>query len=155
MNQDLCDILIKRWNERKRDTGVFFNEDTGTRFMHRPKMMASICKKAGIKHIGKGKRKINKGKNKGKVVEVDLYFGFHSLRHFMASYLADQEKVGTKAVSGLLRHKNLRTTEIYLHSIDESHRAAVVQIEGKFSPKIANPHSDLHIRNDQGVDDTR
>ncbi|MGZ3649158.1 MAG: tyrosine-type recombinase/integrase [Syntrophales bacterium] len=155
MNQDLYDILIKRWNERKQDTWVFFNEDTGTRFMHRPKMMASICKKAGIKHIGKGKRKINKGKNKGKVVEVDLYFGFHSLRHFMASYLANQEKVGTKAVSGLLRHKNLRTTEIYLHSIDESHRAAVAQIEGKFSPKIANPHSDPHIRNEQWVNDTR
>ncbi|MGZ6276795.1 MAG: tyrosine-type recombinase/integrase, partial [Syntrophales bacterium] len=69
--------------------------------------------------------------------------------------LADQEKVGTKAVSGLLRHKNLRTTEIYLHSIDESHRAAVAQIEGKFSSKMANPQSDPHIRNEQWVNDTR
>lgn len=68
-----------------------------------------------------------RGKNKGKV-EVDLYIGFYTLRHFMASYLADQEKVGVKAVSGLLRHKNLMTTEIYLHSIDEGQRIAIDKI---------------------------
>jgi integrase len=101
--------------------------------MNRPKMMSSICKRAGLIPIGKGKRKIEKGNDKGKIEEINLYYGFHALRHFMASYLVDQEKVSTKAVSGLLRHKNLRTTEIYLHSIDESQRAATKQIEGKFT----------------------
>lgn len=52
--------------------------------------------------------------------------------------LADREKVGVKAVSGLLRHKNLRTTEIYLHSIDEGQRLAIDKIQGKFTPKKAN-----------------
>jgi integrase len=152
MNEDLYDILIKRWNDKKQDTWVFFNEKTEMRYKHRPKMMASICKKAGIKPVGIGQRKIEKGKNKGNVVKVELYYGFHSLRHFMASYLSDKEKVGTRAVSGLLRHRNLRTTEIYLHSIDESHRTAVTQIEGKFSAKLLNPHTDPHIKTEKNTD---
>jgi integrase len=102
-------------------------------------MMASICKRARIEPIGKTKRKIDKGPHKGEYKEANLYYGFHSLRHFMASHLADQEKVGTKAVSGLLRHKNLRTTEIYLHSIDESQRSAMEGFGGKFAPKKTNP----------------
>jgi len=68
--------------------------------MHRPKMMASLCKRAGIPPTGKGMRKIARGKDKGKIREVDLYMGFHALRHFMATYLADRDKVTTKAVSG-------------------------------------------------------
>jgi integrase len=143
MNQDLHDLLKRRWIERKQDKWVFYNPATENRFMNRPKMMASICKRAGLTPIGKGKRKIEKGKDKGKVKEVDLYYGFHALRHFMASYLADNEKVSTKAVSGLLRHKNLRTTEIYIHSIDESQRAATKKIEGKFTEKKGEPQQEV------------
>jgi integrase len=142
MGNDLHQILMGRWKSRKQDTWVFFNpkakDGDGDRFYHRPKMMASLCRRAGIPPIGKGLRKISAGKNKGKMMEVDLYIGFHALRHFMASYLADQERVGVKAVSGLLRHKNLRTTEIYLHSIDEGQRVAIDKIQGKFTPKSTN-----------------
>lgn len=152
MNRDLYDVLRSRWKGRAQDKWVFFNEDTGTRFMHRPKMMKGLCKRAGIPPIGMGKRKMKPRELKAfikkhkrepepaeRFVESPIFYGFHSLRHFMASFLADQEKVGTKAVSGLLRHKNLRTTEIYLHSIDESHRQAMDGFEGKFAPKNANP----------------
>jgi len=59
----------------------------------------------------------------------------------MASHLADTERTGMKVISGLLRHKNLKTTEIYLHSIDESQRNAVKQIEGQFTPKNSNPQA--------------
>ncbi|MGD0275747.1 MAG: site-specific integrase [Syntrophales bacterium] len=138
MGDDLYEVLMKRWKEREQETWVFYNNDTGDRYYHRPKMMASLCKRAGIEPVGKGLRKISRGKNKGKYEDADLYIGFHALRHFMATYLADQEKVGVKAVSGLLRHKNLRTTEIYLHSIDESQRIAIDKIQGKFTSKNAN-----------------
>lgn len=145
MGEDLYQILMNRWKSRTQETWVFFNSKAkngaGDRFYHRPKMMPSLCKRAGICPVGKGLRKVSKGKNKGKIMEVDLYIGFHALRHFMASYLADQEKVGVKAVSGLLRHKNLRTTEIYLHSIDEGQRIAIDKIQGKFTPKKCDPQA--------------
>jgi len=135
MSEDLCDTLKSRWREKKDATWVFFNEDTKYRFYARPKMMTSICKRAGIEPIGHSTRKEFKGKRKGEYKDIDLYYGFHALRHFMASHLADQEKTGLKAISGLLRHKSLKTTEIYLHSIDESQRAAMGQINWKFTPK--------------------
>jgi integrase len=127
MNQDLYDVLQPRWKKRKSDKWVFLNPETEDRYNRRPKLMGGLCKRAGITPLGTTKRRI-----KGKVKEIPVYYGWHSLRHFMASYLADREKIGTKAISGLLRHKNLRTTEIYIQSIDESQRVAMDRIEGKF-----------------------
>jgi len=139
MEDDLYSILWARWKRRDQDKWVFYNEKTQDRYKERPKMMASICQRAGIAPIGKGIRKAFRGKDKGKPFEVDHYYGFHSLRHFMASYLIDREKISLKAVSGLLRHKNVRTTERYLHLLDPSHRDAMSRIEGKFTPKKDDP----------------
>lgn len=145
MNEALHEVLWKKWKERKQDKWVFYNEDTRDRFYHRPRMMASLCRRAGIPPIGAGKRK----NRKKKVVDVPLYYGFHSIRHFMASYLADSAKVSLSAISKLLRHKEKRTTEIYLHSIDESARAAMSQVEEAFTPKSANltsKNQDPHLK---------
>ena len=145
MGDNLHELLMVRWKKKKQDTWVFWNkkanEGKGDRYKHRPKMMAAICKRAGITPIGTGMRKLWRGKDKGKMVEVPLYYGFHSLRHFTASYLADQEKVSLKTVSGLLRHKNLRTTEIYLHHLDPSHKAAISKMDDKFTPKNEDPQA--------------
>ncbi len=154
MNEDLYSVLKNRWKEKKQNKWVFYNEDTRNRFFHRPKMMRSICKRAGIEPIGKGMRKAERGKHKGEKVEFDLYHGFHSLRHFMATYLSDTEKVSLKRISGLLRHKNLKTTEIYLHPVDESHRVVMSQIEGKFTPN-KNPLTAPSHTKEKGVIDNR
>jgi len=66
-------------------------------------MMAAICKRAGISPIGKGKIKLWRGKNKGDYVEINHYYGFHSFRHFMASYLADEEKISSKSTQRLFK----------------------------------------------------
>jgi len=157
MGEDLHRILKARWKARKQETWVFFNpaakKGIGDRFYHRPKMMASLCKRAGIQPVRYGKRKVQRGKRKGEIEDHPLHIGFHALRHFMASYLADQEKVGVKAVSGLLRHKNLRTTEIYLHSIDEGQRIAIDKIQGKFTPKKDDPQASLTSTKEKGVSD--
>jgi len=101
MNSDLHGVLWGLWQKKKQDEWVFYNKKEKTRYNRRPKVMPGLCKRAGVKP-----------------------FGFHAIRHFAASYLADQDKISKKAISGLLRHKSLATTELYLHSIDESQRQA-------------------------------
>jgi len=63
---------------------------------------------------------------------IDPPFGFHALRHFVASMLADSGKVSKKTIGALLGHKELKTTEIYLHSIESSEREAITLLSGRF-----------------------
>lgn len=113
MNNDLYDILWNRWRIRQQNEWVFYNEKTKTRFNHRPKFMKGLCKRAGI----------------------DPPFGFHDLRHFMATLLNDSRKVTTRTIQEILGHTNLKTTEIYLHSRDRNHEEAMQELEGRFAVK--------------------
>jgi integrase len=137
MNEDLYQVLWDLWQRRKQNQWVFFNEKTGKRFNKRPKMMRSLCIRAFAPNL--------KAKDKAKY-EGPL-FGFHDIRHFMASFLADRKKQSTKTISKLLRHKNTRTTEIYLHSIEEAAREAMRSVEGEFSVKTT---TQSHYQNEVG-----
>ena len=46
-------------------------------------------------------------------------FGFHSLRRYVASALADLHKVSAKRIQRVLRHKNLATTERYIRDLNQ------------------------------------
>jgi integrase len=109
MSGDLKEILLKRWETRTQNDWVFYNTKTGTRYNRRPKFMAGLCNRAGVP-----------------------FFGFHALRHFMASFLADRQKVSKMTISRLLRHRALGTTEIYLQSIGEGQRSALESVKGMF-----------------------
>lgn len=167
MNKDLYDVLWGRWQRRKQDKWVFWNEIAnerkGDRYKHRPRMMDSICKRAGIAPLGTRNIKMEKDqiiafekKHNRKIREDEImlvlprYYGFHALRHFMASYLMDDRKASLKTVSGLLRHKNVRTTEIYLHSVATSSLATSNEIEGKFTLKVIEPPQSA-AANEEGV----
>jgi integrase len=91
MNQDLYDVLWDRREKRTQDKWVFFNKKTQSRYLKRPKMMASLCERVK-KPLGTTKRKIGRGNKKGQYKEVCVYYGFHALRHFMASYLLDEKR---------------------------------------------------------------
>ena len=41
-------------------------------------------------------------------------FGYHDIRHTVAKYLNDLQKVGLKRVQQVLRHRKQTTTEIYV-----------------------------------------
>jgi integrase len=81
---------------------LFYNKKEGTRYNRRPKLMRSLCRRAGIPN-----------------------YGFHAIRHFVATYLHDVKKIPTGVIGTLLGHKAKRTTEIYLHSVEESARLAL------------------------------
>jgi integrase len=109
MNEDSKAVLTGMWNRRKQEKRIFYNEKEQSMYNRRPKFMRSVCKRPGIP-----------------------YYGFHCLRHFSSTSAHDVLKVPTGVLSGILGHKEKRTTEIYLHSIDEAARAAIQQVNGHF-----------------------
>ncbi len=74
----------------------------GKPFKERRWFMESLCKRAGIKS-----------------------FGFHALRRYVASVLADKHKVSTKTIQEILRHENVSTTERYIQRIHSDLRDTV------------------------------
>jgi integrase len=110
INAELYEILWKRWENRTQDQWVFYNEQTQSRFLKRPKFMPGLCKRAGI----------------------DPPFGFHALRHLMSSLLDGDPKVSTKTIQKILGHASQRTTEIYLHELD----TAMDSLSGRFTKTI-------------------
>jgi len=107
MNEDLEAVLWNLWQKKEQEEWVFYNSTTRTRYLYRPKLMRTICKTAGIPK-----------------------YGFHTIRHFVASYLFDKKKVSMPVISKLLRHKNLQTTERYLQAIDPRFRDTMRLLEG-------------------------
>ena len=113
INEELHDTIWRMWQDRKQEKWLFFNEKTGNRYMNRPKFMKGLCKRAGI----------------------TPHFGFHTLRHLMASLMADNPKTSTKTIQKVLGHSELKTTEIYLHEIDGAIENAMDDLSGRFTPK--------------------
>jgi len=107
MNEDLEEVLWGLWQKREQEEWVFLNQRQGTRYLYRPKLMGTICKRAGVPK-----------------------YGFHTIRHFVASYLFDKKKVSLPVISKLLRHKSLQTTERYLQAIDPRFRDTMRLLEG-------------------------
>jgi integrase len=133
MNEDLEKVLWGLWQNRKDDEWVFFNLLTSNRYINRFKLMRSICRRAGVPQ-----------------------FGYHTIRHFVASYLVDKKKVSLPVISRLLGHKNLQTTERYLQAIDPRFCDTMRLLEGDLlnAPSIptrnlletySKTHSNLRI----------
>lgn len=118
MNTILKGYLLELWEKRVQNEWVLFNQRTKTRYVRNHRFMGRLCKRLGIPH-----------------------YGFHSIRHFVCSYLLDQEKIGKPTMSRMLGHRSLTTTDIYAHSIgvhdvDDAMDIAVDKLETVFSPKL-------------------
>ncbi len=97
MNDDLYNLLIWQWKNRHPTSPFVFchmnskSESYGKPFVARWKMLKNLCKQAGVEP-----------------------FGYHDIRHTVAKYLNDLQKVGLKKVQQVLRHRRQATTEIYV-----------------------------------------
>ena len=62
--------------------------------------------------------------------DAKVRFGFHNLRHSLASFLI-RTNTDPKTVQALLRHSDVKTTlQLYAHSISEDRMAAQRQTLG-------------------------
>jgi integrase len=113
INEELFNTLWIMWQNRKQEKWGFYNERAETRYMNRPKFMKGLCKRAGI----------------------IPHFGFHTLRHLMASLMSDNPKTSTKTIQKILGHSEMKTTEIYLHELDGAVENAMDALSGRFTPK--------------------
>ena len=68
------------------------------------------------------------------------YSGFHAFRHSGASIM-ENSGVPIGSIQRILGHENRSTTEIYLHSLGESERKAILTYENARKP---NSHMDSH-----------
>jgi integrase len=126
MTEKLFQVLSSRF--KKRDLGkswVFWHKYVSSKtqktcegpYTDRKTFMKTLCGKAGVK-----------------------YFRFHALRHSGAS-LMDACNVPIGSIQRILGHENRTTTEIYLHSIGESERAAIAV----FEKARQKSHADFHM----------
>jgi integrase len=101
MSEDLGKELRWLFDTRKfqQSPFVFVDDQPGPHYGNpykaRRRFMHGLCKRAGVKP-----------------------FGFHALRRFCASCLADAGK-STNSIRRFLRHSNVRTTEIYIQNIND------------------------------------
>ena len=89
---------------------VFLIEEgpySGLPYTYRHKFLKGLCKRAEVQP-----------------------FGFHALRRYAASILADKYKVSSKTIQRILRHKNLSTTELYIKRLNSDLRATVELLSG-------------------------
>ena len=103
MSETLYELLEKLNGQRTgAEAYVFTDPKTGTAYTRTCNkikfFMGNLCARAGVAH-----------------------FSAHSLRHFMATHFDDPHRA-----QKVLGHKNLRTTEIYLHELGVDRKAADV-----------------------------
>ena len=117
MTDTLYDVLKRRWDNRDKTTAYIFHNDDGARFTYIQKRytMKRLCRNAGVK-----------------------VFGFHAIRHHVASILADSGKASLSQIQKMLRHRRTTTTDNYIKTLDPQLRqvANVLDQQGKRDGKL-------------------
>jgi integrase len=111
LNDELYDELRRLYGKRSGEW-VFPNPETGLPYKNRRKQIKNVCKAAGVPN-----------------------YGWHSIRHHVASLLADYHKISLPTVQRMLGHANLTTTQRYIHSLTDGVREAGALLQ------ISKPHN--------------
>ena len=110
INTDLLYLLSDLKKQRTQDIWVFLNPRTQDRYRARARLMRGLCKRAGIVP----------------------HFGFHELRHYAASIMARNPKTSLRSVQEILGHKDIQTTQEYVHVYPSDVKNALGNLEGLF-----------------------
>jgi integrase len=105
----LQQLLGRRWKNRNKQSVYVFCHEDGTQLARDGKLrhlMEDLCTKAQVKP-----------------------FGFHAIRHHVASIIADSGKATLGQVQKFLRHKRPTTTERYLHEVTRDQREVAEILE--------------------------
>lgn len=147
MNDDLYRLLADLWTQRDKSSPYLFpfyfqpddkeNNWKGEQRAHRLLVGHTKCWKTT-----KGERREKRYPGLCEKAGVEL-FGFHDIRHSVASYLNDVHKVGIKRVQRILRHRHQTTTEIYLEGDYTDSRAALDLLTLEALPKSSQKTSQI------------
>lgn len=132
MNEELYGELTWWWEHRPiKDTPYVFVSTSakpgrhyGKPYKERRWFMQTLCKRAGVQP-----------------------FGFHALRRYVASVLADTHKVSAKTIQRILRHKNVTTTERYIQNINRD-LGATMDLLGEKGYQEGLPKNTKGVKND-------
>jgi len=109
-------ILERRWHKRNKLIPYVFHNEDGTKFTYHQKKstIKKACEKANV-----------------------IPFGFHAIRHHVASILADSGDVSISQIQKILRHKRSTTTDNYIKTLDPDLKQVtdVLEEQGKFEDK--------------------
>lgn len=100
MNQELYDELRRLHNKRSAEW-VFPNPETGKPYRNRRAQIRRACLDGGVP-----------------------YYSWHTIRHHVASLLADEHKISLPTIQRMLGHQNLTTTQRYIQTLGEGQREA-------------------------------
>jgi integrase len=114
MNDDLFKLLMWQWKNRHPTSAYVFchmnpnSKFYGKPFTERRKKLKKLCDDAKVEP-----------------------FGYHDIRHTVAKYLNDLQKVNLKKVQQVMRHRKQTTTEIYLEGNYTDTKDAMALLELK------------------------
>ncbi|MCP4105875.1 MAG: tyrosine-type recombinase/integrase [Desulfobacteraceae bacterium] len=117
MSDDLYKSLCWHWENRKfKKSPYVFTDDHpgqnhGKPYKCRRRFLKGLCKRAGVRP-----------------------FGFHALRRYVASILADKHGVSAKTIQRILRHKSVSTTERYIQNINNDLKGTLNLLSEKNTP---------------------
>lgn len=112
MNEDLYQELKRLYGKAAQEY-VFPNPKTGMPYRNRRKQIRNVCAVAGVP-----------------------YYGFHAIRHHVASLMADEHKASLPTIQRMLGHTQVSTTARYIQSVTDDLRAAAERL------KIKSPAND-------------
>jgi integrase len=120
MSDELYEELWWWWKHTSKKPGRHY----GKPYTERRWFMETLCKRAGVKP-----------------------FGFHALRRYVASVLADTHKVSAKTIQRVLRHKHLSTTERYIQNLNKD-LSSIFNLLGRKSTQEEHPNNTKGLGNE-------